>query len=62
MISNDLLNQRWENTAGDGIILQLVPLQKQAFKQVHEATTAGHLGINKTIGRIQQKSLLVQLL
>ena len=58
VLKNGLLYHRWENTAGDGITLQLVlpePLQRQAFKQLHEAPTAGHLGINKTIGRIQQR-------
>ena len=58
VLKNGLLYRRWENTAGDGITLQLVlpkPLQRQAFKQLHEAPTAGHLGINKTIGRIQQR-------
>ena len=48
-VNNDLFYRRWENMAGDGITLQLVlpkPLQKQAFEQLHEAPTAGHLGIN----------------
>ena len=58
MLKEGILYRRWENELGDKIILQLVlpkPLRKQAFKHLHEAPTAGHLGINKTISRIQQR-------
>ena len=44
--------------AGDKVMKQLI-LPKEArpsvLQQLHYSPTAGHLGVNKTIGRIREK-------
>ena len=40
--------KRWNHTT---TIVLPKPLQKQAFKQLHDASTAGHLGINAKSSR-----------
>ena len=60
---NGVLFQSWETPAGDKVIRQLVlprDLQPQVLQQFHGAPTAGHLGVNKTLGRIKEGFYWVQ--
>ena len=55
---NGVLFRSWETPAGDKVIRQLVlpcDLQPQVLQQLHGAPTAGHLGVNKTLGRIKER-------
>ena len=58
-----VLFRRWETPAGDRIIKQLVlprDLQLQVMRQLHDAPTAGHLGVSKTLGHIRERFYWVQ--
>ena len=58
-----VLFRRWETPSGDRIIKQLVlprDLQPQVLQQLHNAPTAGHLGITKTLGRVRERFYWVQ--
>ena len=60
---NGVLFQSWETPAGDKVIRQLVlprDLQPQVLQQLHGAPTAGHLGVNKTLGCIKERFYWVQ--
>ena len=57
-LRDGVLYRLWETPAGDRVISQLVlpkVLRKEAFHLLHSTPTAGHMGTNKTISRLQQR-------
>ena len=56
---NNVLYRKWENNERQGeIVHQIVlpnSLRRKAFLLLHEATTAGHLGQQKTVSKIRQR-------
>ena len=60
MISNNLLYRQWVDALGGGEnpCLQLVLLRvlvSQVLKQLHDSATAGHLGVQMTLGKIRRR-------
>ena len=53
-----MLYRRWESEAGEEIRWQLlVPrcMRQELLSQLHDGKTAGHLGVNKTMGRVKER-------
>ena len=62
-IFGGVLYRLWETPSGDTIIKQLVlpkALRAEVLQQLHDAPTAGHLGIAKTLGRVRERFYWVQ--
>ena len=58
-----MLYRLWETPAGERSIKQLVvpkEMRPQLLQQLHSSPTAGHLGINKTLGRVRERFCWVQ--
>ncbi|PIK60525.1 Retrovirus-related Pol polyprotein from transposon [Apostichopus japonicus] len=56
--STRLLCRRWENHAGDCITWQfIVPrsLQEEVIQLLHDNPTSGHLGVRRTMYRVQER-------
>ena len=57
-VLNGVLYRRWESDAGDATQWQLVvpqSLRDQVLREMHDAKTAGHLGVTKTLGRVKHR-------
>ena len=57
-LRDNVLYRRWEAEAGDTVQWQLVVpkgLRAEILREMHDAKTAGHLGVTKTLGRIKQR-------
>ncbi|CAC5382285.1 unnamed protein product [Mytilus coruscus] len=57
-IRNNILYRRWEDDTGKKISWQLVvpdSFKTDILTNLHDAVTAGHLGVNKTLGRIRER-------
>lgn len=57
-LQNGVLCQRWESEAGDEVRWQLVmpsSLRNDVLQELHTEETAGHLGVNKTLGRVKER-------
>ena len=57
-VKQGVLYRRWESSTGDQKYLQYVVPKVQRdsiLRQLHDAKTAGHLGIKKTEGRVQER-------
>ena len=57
-VINNLLYRKWEDNIGkEGVWQFVVPRSKQAevVFHHHNNVTAGHMGVNKTLKKIQQK-------
>lgn len=53
-----VLHRKWEDESGKRITYQLlVPELYRAdiLKSLHDAVTAGHLGVNKTLSRVRER-------
>ena len=53
-----VLYRRWESEACEGIRWQLLVsrcMRQDLLSQLHDEKTAGHLGVNKTVGRVKEK-------
>ena len=58
MVRDDVLGRRWESVAGDTIKWQLIVpenLRSEVLQHLHDAKTAGHLGVAKTVERVKQR-------
>ena len=58
LLQDDILYRKWFNTNTEDTVLQLmVPQiwQKEILELLHDRPMSGHLGINKTIARVQQR-------
>ena len=58
-----VLYRLWETPSGDDVVKQLIlpkSLRQGVLQQLHDARTAGHLGIAKTLGRVRQRFYWVQ--
>jgi len=59
-LRNGVLCQRWESEAGDKVHWQLVmpsSLRNDVLQELHTEETAGHLDVNKTLGRVKESSI-----
>ncbi|MDA8002457.1 MAG: hypothetical protein MPL62_14355, partial [Alphaproteobacteria bacterium] len=57
-LENGVLYRKWETTAGDTTLLQLVvpkELQEHVLKQLHGTRTARHFGVSKTLGHVKER-------
>ena len=57
-LKDGVLYRLWETPAGDKVVNQLIipkKLRCSVLQQLHCSRTAGHLGINKTLGRIRER-------
>lgn len=57
-LSKGVLYRRWESDEGDSSMLQLIvpkSLRPDVLKLLHDAKSAGHLGVAKTLGRVRQR-------
>ena len=57
-VCEGVLYRLWENSAGNHITKQLVlpkALRATVLHQLHNSPTAGHLGINKTMGKVKER-------
>ncbi|PIK43218.1 Retrovirus-related Pol polyprotein from transposon [Apostichopus japonicus] len=57
-VKNSLLCRRWENNEGDKVTWQLVvprSLQGEVITLLHDHPTSGHLGVKRTICRVQER-------
>ena len=57
-LRDNVLYRRWEAEAGDTVQWQLVVpkgLRAENLREMHDAKTAGHPGVTKTLGRIKQR-------
>ena len=55
---NGGLHHLWETPSGDATLRQLVVpafLREKVLQELHGSVTAGHFGIAKTYGRVQQR-------
>ena len=55
---NGVLHRLWETPSGDATLRQLVipvSLRERVLQELHGSVTAGHFGIAKTYGRVQQR-------
>ncbi|KAK3728413.1 hypothetical protein QZH41_020432 [Actinostola sp. cb2023] len=53
-----VLYRRWETDSGEDVQWQLVvprTLRPEVLHAMHDAKTAGHLGVSKTLGRVRQR-------
>ena len=60
---NGVLYQLWESPSGDVITKQLVLpkiWRKDVLQELHNAQTAGHLGVAKTLSRVRERFYWVQ--
>ena len=57
-LKDGVLYRLWETPAGDKVVKQFIlpkNLRPSVLQQLHCSPTAGHLGINKTLGRIRER-------
>ena len=57
-LRNGVLCRQWESEAGDEVRWQLVmpsSLRNDVLQELHTEETAGHLGVNKTLGRVKER-------
>ncbi|KAK3742155.1 hypothetical protein QZH41_007827 [Actinostola sp. cb2023] len=57
-LRDGVLYRKWESEEGDTVQWQLlVPksLRPEVLRGLHDAKTAGHLGVTKTLGRVKQR-------
>lgn len=57
-VRDGVLHRKWEDESGKRITYQLlVPELYRAdiLKSLHDAVTAGHLGVNKTLSRVRER-------
>ena len=57
-LENGVLYRRWETEDGRGARLQLVlprSLVQEVLSALHDAPSAGHLGVNKTLERVRER-------
>ena len=57
-LKDGVLYRLWETPAGDKVVKQLIlpkKLRPSVLKQLHCSPTAGHLRVNKTLGRIRER-------
>ena len=62
-MSNGVLYRMWETPAGDRSIKQLIlprTMRSEVLQQLHSSPTAGHLGVNKTPGRVRERFYWIQ--
>ena len=55
---NGVLHRLWETPSGDATLKQLVipvSLRERVLQELHGSATAGHFGIAKTYGRVQER-------
>ena len=58
VLINGVLHRRCETTDSQSAVLQLVllqALQTDVLRQLHDTVTGGHLGINKTLGKVRSR-------
>ena len=58
-LENGLLKRAWESADGQDVVMQLiVPRSKlqSVSKEMHDGTSRGHLGVNKTLDNIRTVS------
>lgn len=64
VVENDILYYKWESEDGRDFTLKLVvpkELQTLVLEQVHNSVTSGHLGIKKTMSKVQFRFFWYQL-
>ena len=57
-VKDGVLYRLWETPAGDAVVKQLIlpkKLRPSVLQQLHCSSTAGHLGVNKTLGRLRER-------
>ncbi|KAK3743518.1 hypothetical protein QZH41_015906, partial [Actinostola sp. cb2023] len=57
-LHDGVLYRRWETDSGEDVQWQLVvprTLRPEVLRAMHDAKTAGHLGVSKTLGRVRQR-------
>ncbi|KAK3740332.1 hypothetical protein QZH41_000887 [Actinostola sp. cb2023] len=57
-LHDGVLYRRWETDSGEDVQWQLVVprmLSPEVLRAMHDAKTAGHLGVSKTLGRVRQR-------
>ena len=57
-LENGVLYRRWETDDGHGMRLQLVlprSMVSEVLSALHDAPSAGHLGVNKTLERVRER-------
>lgn len=60
---DDVLYRDWETPQGDRVVKQLLlpkKLRKQVLQQLHDSVSGGHLGVNKTLGKVRERFYWVQ--
>ena len=63
LLESGVLYRLWETPAGERSIKQLVvpkEMRAELLQELHSSPTAGHLGVNKTLGRIRERFYWVQ--
>ena len=63
LLEDGVLYRLWETPAGERSIKQLVApkeIRAELLRQLHSSPTAGHLGVNKTLGRVRERFYWVQ--
>ena len=63
LLEEGVLYRLWETPAGERSVKQLVvpkEMRPQLLQQLHSSPTAGHLGVNKTLGRVRERFYWVQ--
>lgn len=64
VVENDILYYKWESEDGRDFTLKLVvpkDLQTLVLEQLHNSVTRGHLGIKKTLSKVQSRFFWYQL-
>lgn len=63
MVENHILYYKWESDGRDFTLNLVVPkeLQTLVLEQLHNSVTGGHLGIKKTLSRVQSRYFWYQL-
>ncbi len=63
LLESGVLYRLWETPAGERSIKQLVvpkEIRMELLQHLHSSPTAGHLGVNKTLGRVRERFYWVQ--
>ena len=58
-----VLYRDWETPAGDRVVKQLIlpkVFRQEVLSQLHNSITGGHLGVNKTLGKVRERFYWVQ--
>ena len=57
-LRDDILYRKWEDDSGKHVSWQLVVptvYRPDVLRELHDAVTAGHLGVNKTLSRVRER-------